>query len=88
MPQIQRLSTGDPSTLGTYLKMCLLVMGSNSPATTFLRKKVAEAPMGFEEEVIAPETQMVYMLMQLHTTGLQRNLEVVAADVRIDISKE
>jgi hypothetical protein len=56
------ISTGDPSTLGTYLKLSKDVWGEDSAAVKFILKKIEESPNRENEEVIAHETQMFYAL--------------------------
>jgi hypothetical protein len=56
-----KLSTGDESTLGNYRKMAMAVFGDGK-AVAFLDKKIKESKKGEEEEVIAPESQMVMLL--------------------------
>lgn len=62
---MQTLSTGAPATLGNYLKLSAAVFGLDSPATRFLQEKIDK--QGPDEEVIAAESQMVYMLATLHS---------------------
>lgn len=63
------LSTGDPSTLGSYLKLATAVFGDDSAAVTYLNKQIAKHPKGEEEPVIAAESQMVNLLAQIHIRG-------------------
>lgn len=60
------LSTGDPSTLGSYLVLCRAFFGSNSNATKFIERKIEQSPNRDKEPVIADERQMVQMLGTLH----------------------
>ena len=60
-----KLSTGDDSTLRSYRKMVVAVFGEESKAVKFLDEKIAISPNGENEEVIADETQMVYLLGQI-----------------------
>ncbi len=60
-----KLSTGQPSTLGSYLKLCELIFGRDSAQTHFIENKIMESPNGPDEEVIAHETQMLYLLVNL-----------------------
>ena len=62
---MMKLSTGQDSTLGTYLKLCLAVFGPNSAQVKFIMDKIAESPNGAHEEVIAEESQMLYLLVNL-----------------------
>jgi len=59
---MQKLSTGDDSTLGNYKKMAVAVFGEDSKAVGFLNDKISLSPQGENEEVIAPESQMIYLL--------------------------
>lgn len=61
---MSKLSTGQPNTLGTYLKNCKAMFGEDSNAVKFLQDKVDE--QGEDEEVIMHETQMLYLLGTLH----------------------
>ena len=64
--EMKKLSTGVDSTLGNYRGMSLIVFGEDSAATKYLDEKIAESPNGENEEVIADESQMVYLLVSLH----------------------
>jgi len=59
------LSIGMPSTLGSYLKLCNLFFGEDSAQAKFIQSKIDESPNGLEEEVIAEESQMMYLLASL-----------------------
>jgi hypothetical protein len=56
---MRTLSTGEPSTLGTYKKMCILF---GPKAEEFIQNKIDESPNGEDEEVIADESQMLMLL--------------------------
>ena len=56
------LSTGDPSTLGTYKKYAVIF---GSKAVDFIQKKIDESPNGETEEVIADESQMLFLLASM-----------------------
>ncbi len=60
-----KLSTGQDSTLGSYLKLCLAVFGKDSEQVKFIMDKIAESPNGAHEEVVADESQMLYLLVNL-----------------------
>ena len=60
------MSTGGDATLGNYLKMAKLVFGEDSGAVDFLNKEIAKSANGENEEVIAAESQMVYLLTEQH----------------------
>ena len=57
-----KMSTGDDATLGIYRKMAVAVFGEDSKAVKFLDEKIKDSPDGQNEEVIANESQMVYLL--------------------------
>jgi len=60
----KKLSDGSPSTLGTYLRMAKVI----APASKFeklIKDKIAESPNGENEEVVAAESQMMYLLGQM-----------------------
>ena len=63
------LTTGQPSTLGSYLDLCIMVYGPDSAATKFIEAKIKDSRLGRNEEVIADESQMVYLLTDLHVNG-------------------
>lgn len=56
------LSVGLPSTLKSYLILCKAVFGEDSVQTKFIQDKISESPNGEDEEVLAAESQMVYLL--------------------------
>jgi hypothetical protein len=62
---MKKLSTGHNSTLGNYLKLTEVVFGKESKAAAYLNEKIAESPNGEDEEVIADEGQMIYLLSQI-----------------------
>lgn len=57
-----KLSTGDPSTLGTYKKLARIF---GDKAVSFIDGKIAESPNGENEIVIADESQMIMVLASL-----------------------
>jgi hypothetical protein len=61
---MKMLSTGVPSTLGNWYKLCQATFGEESKATQFIKAKLDE--QGADEEVWADEGQALYALMQLH----------------------
>ena len=67
------LSTGQPSTLESYLKLCTAVFGKESPATQFIIKTIEESPNKEKEEVIAAESQMLFLLGNMHIGGPDKN---------------
>jgi hypothetical protein len=59
---MNKLSTGMDSTLGSYRRLSAVCFGENSEAVKYLDKMIAESPNGVNEEVIADERQMIYLL--------------------------
>ena len=72
------LSTGMPSTLGSYLKLCNMFFGEESVQTKFILEKIASSPNGANEEVIAEESQMMYLLFNLPAEGSDEMKELLA----------
>ena len=67
------ISTGEPSTLGTYRKIAAALTGEDSPATKMLDDKIKE--QGEDMEVIQQESQMLFLIVQM---GLGPKPEPVA----------
>lgn len=63
------LSTGQPSTLGSYLKLCEVFFGPDSVQARFIRSKINSNPNGADEEVVVEESQMMYLLVNLPPDG-------------------
>ena len=59
------LSTGDPSTLASYLKLCMATFGADSPATVFIEDKIRSSRRGGSEVVLAAESQVVALLVSM-----------------------
>lgn len=57
---MEKLSTGDDSTLGNYRKLSAAVFGEDSNAVKFLDAKIAE--QGADEEVVLDEANMIRIL--------------------------
>lgn len=57
------ISTGEPSTLGTYRKLAAALTGEDSPATKMLDEKIKE--QGEDMEVIQDESQMMFLILQM-----------------------
>ena len=57
---MEKLSTGDDATLGTYLKIAQLF---GPKAEKLIQNKIDNSPNGEDEEVLADETQMLHMLL-------------------------
>ncbi len=62
---MENTSSGEPSTLGTYRKMALALSDENSLAVKFFDKKIAESTNGENEEVLANESQVMFLIFQL-----------------------
>lgn len=60
---MKKLSTGQDSTLGNYRKLSVIFFGNTSNAVAFLDKKISE--QSEEEEVLADESQMINMLVNI-----------------------
>lgn len=60
---VATISTGEPSTLGTYRKIAATLTGEDSPATKMLDEKIKE--QGEDTEVIPHESQMLFLIMQM-----------------------
>lgn len=56
---MKTLSTGMPSTLGSYKKLSAIF---GEKAVEFIQMKIDESPGGEGEEVIAHESQMIQLL--------------------------
>lgn len=65
---MNKLSTGADSTLGEYLALTKLAFGEGA-AVKFLEDKIAAAPNGDKEEVMADETQMLHLLTSIAFSG-------------------
>ena len=62
------ISTGQPSTLGTYRQIAsFLSQDDNSEVIKYFDKKIKESPNGENEEVIADETQMMLLIVNMLT---------------------
>jgi len=72
------LSTGQPSTLGSYLRLCELFFGEDSAQVRFINQKITSNPNGADEEVVADESQMMYLLFNLPPEGSDEMKELLA----------
>lgn len=68
-----KLSTGDDSTLGNYLKLTIKNFGERSAAVDYIKQKIADASNGADEEVLSDEKQTVGMLLSVHHAGKRGN---------------
>ena len=64
---MKTISTGEPSNLETYrnIALALSLQNENSKAVKFIDKKIQESPNKEKEEVIADESQMMYLILTL-----------------------
>jgi len=62
---MKKLSTGADSTLGNYRKLAAVAFGPASDAVEYLDRKIGESPNGEDEEVLADESQMIYLLAKM-----------------------
>lgn len=63
---MRTISTGEPANLETYRNIALALTGNkNSKAVKFFDKKIQESPNKEKEEVIADESQMMYLILTL-----------------------
>lgn len=56
------LSIGMPSNLRSYKTLCDTFFGPESVQAKFIADKIHQSPNGEDEEVIADESQMMYLL--------------------------
>ena len=57
--RMRTISTGQPATLGTYLGISKFF---GDEAYRFMQDQILKSPNGGDEEVIAEESQMLYLL--------------------------
>jgi hypothetical protein len=60
---MNKISTGEPSTLGTYRRIALRLFGEESKAVRFFDAKITE--QGEDEEVLSDERQVILLINQL-----------------------
>ena len=59
---MRTISTGEPSTLATYKKIAFFF---GKEAQAFIDAQIRRAPNGADEEVIADERQVLYLLANI-----------------------
>ncbi|MGW8179085.1 MAG: hypothetical protein ACWGQW_10020 [bacterium] len=59
-------------TLGDYRKLSISLFGEDSKATKYLDEKIKEQGEG--QEVIAEESQVMYLLVHLHSQDEEKKL--------------
>lgn len=64
---MKKISTGEPSTLKTYRKIAMFINANDTSSTgvKFIDNKIKESKNGENEEVVADETQMLFLLGQM-----------------------
>jgi hypothetical protein len=62
---MKKLSIGCDSTLENWIKLASLAFGEDSIPVEFLKEKAEE--QGLQEEVIADESQLMNVLVKMHT---------------------
>jgi hypothetical protein len=60
---VAKISTGEPSTLGTYRRIAAALTGEDSPATQMLDAKIKE--QGESMEVVTDESQMLLLIVTM-----------------------
>jgi hypothetical protein len=68
------LSTGDKSTLSSYKNLCELLFGKESKSVKFIEQKIKESLNGGEEQVLADESQMMCIFLNLEELLNKPNL--------------
>lgn len=69
---IPKISTGEDSTLETYrgIALCLSLGNTNTKAVKFFDGKIERSPNKEKEIVLAPETQMMGLILNLISEDL------------------
>ncbi len=78
-----KLSTGDDSTLGNYRKLASAIFGEHSEAVKFLDNKINNSLAGENEEVIADERKMIFMLGKMMFQQ-EQNLNIITRTIDSD----
>ena len=60
---MRKISTGEPSTLRTYISISKFL--GRETAVKFLEEKAKLSPKGLDEEVITPESQMINLIVTM-----------------------
>jgi hypothetical protein len=63
--KMHNLSTGVESTLGNYLQLCIACFGETSKSAEYFRGKIKEDPKAADGYVIAPESQVMLIIMSM-----------------------
>ena len=62
---MRKISTGADATLGNYHDLCVMVFGARSKQAGFFQRKISESTVGRDDEVLADESQVMYMLTSM-----------------------
>jgi hypothetical protein len=68
---MQKISTGEESTLKTYRMIAEVLGGKDSKAVKFFDEKIKESSNGENEEVIADERQMLILIASMIREEMQ-----------------
>ncbi len=74
-----------PDTLGFHRDMAAMLLGEQSPAVTYMDAQIVKAPNGRDEPVIAPENQLVHLLLTMHVRDQAHLAEVRAREVTAEL---
>lgn len=66
---MSKLSTGQPSTLGSYYDNCCAVFGSDSAPARYFAGQIAKAKDGRDEAVLQDETQVMQVIYAMLPRG-------------------
>lgn len=62
---MNKLSTGQDSTLGVWRDLSAIAFGEGSPQVKFFEEKIAADPDGRDGEVVADERQLIQALAHM-----------------------
>lgn len=57
--------TREFKTLGVYRAVCVVLAGEGSRAVKYFDDKIQQSPKGQDEEIIADESQMMFLIASL-----------------------
>lgn len=69
---MMKLSTGEDSTLGVWLRLCITIFGEDSSPTRYMSEKIERSPLGHEEPVYADEQQLMHALTMMYLQELRK----------------
>lgn len=64
-----KLSTGQDSTYKNYIILAETFFGKDSASVAFLKDRMSAAQETEDAEIIAPESQMIFLLNEIHHKG-------------------